>query len=202
MVRTRMAVLPLLLLAAFAFCVTSFIAPCGMTSSLHSSAVAESSQPDFASSGRSERLQASRRLRPRSIVTRGAAVAEEAPPEVVDAKVQIMEAEQEARKTQETATQEEMNLFQMLWVRLSETVEDIDERFALNLSQAGNGTMMKVVLLIMLPFFVKNALQALGFEEVTAGIYTMTTVWVSVATWSSAAFFRAFTQQPKMNEKE
>lgn len=129
-------------------------------------------------------------------------MAEEAPPEVVDAKVQIMEAEQEARKTQETATQEEMNLFQMLWVRLSETVEDIDERFALNLSQAGNGTMMKVVLLIMLPFFVKNALQALGFEEVTAGIYTMTTVWVSVATWSSAAFFRAFTQQPKMNEKE
>ena len=45
MARTRMAVLPLLLLAAVAFSATSFIAPRGVTSSLRGSEVAGVSQP-------------------------------------------------------------------------------------------------------------------------------------------------------------
>lgn len=146
---------------------------------------------DFASSGSSERLQASRRLRPRSIVARGAAVKEEAPPEIVDAKAQTMEVKQE-----------EVNLFQMLWDGLSEFVEFIDDRFYLNLSESARGTTMKVVLLVMLPLVVSAALKALGVEELQAGSFTTMAAFVGVLAWASAAVFRAFTQQPTMNEKE
>mmetsp|Transcript_21295 Transcript_21295/g.47482 ORF Transcript_21295/g.47482 Transcript_21295/m.47482 type:complete len:90 (-) Transcript_21295:79-348(-) len=44
MARTRMAVLPLLLLASVAFCATSFLAPRGTASSLRGPVVAGSSQ--------------------------------------------------------------------------------------------------------------------------------------------------------------
>jgi len=143
--------------------------------------------PDFASSGSSERLQASRRLRPRSIVARGAAVEEKA-------KAQTMEVEQEAKKTQESAAQEEKNLFQKLEDRLVESEEWIDERFQLNLSKAKSGTIVKVVLLVMLPLAVNAALQALGVEDLKAQVFTIIALFVGVFVWVNAAFFRAFTQ--------